>query len=69
MSQVNQLQQTASQLLAAMLSNPHIYPKVSDEGGNGPMEEQLIIVATEMAKTLHQHIENCHGTTQLNRKN
>ncbi|WP_414566715.1 MULTISPECIES: hypothetical protein [unclassified Anabaena] len=57
-SQVNELKQTASQLLAAMLSNPHIYPKVSDEGGYGTMEQQLIIVAVEMAESLNQHLEN-----------
>ena len=71
MSQLNQLQQTASQLLAAMLSNPHIYPKVSDEGGNGAMEEQLIILAIEMAESLNQHIEDSHGqaAAQLKQKN
>ena len=54
-----------------MLSNPHIYPKVSDEGGNGAMEEQLIIVAIEMAESLNQHIENSHGqgAAQLKEKN
>ncbi|AHJ28066.1 hypothetical protein PN465_09750 [Nodularia spumigena CS-584] len=70
-SQVNELKQTASQLLAAMLSNPHIYPKVSDEGSSGRMEQQLILVAVEMAQSLNQHIENPHpqGATQLNQKN
>jgi hypothetical protein len=59
-TQVNELKQTASQLLAAMLSNPHIYPKVSDEGGNGRMEQQLILVAIEMAESLNQHLEDPH---------
>ena len=70
-SQVDELKQTASQLLAAMLSNPHIYPKVSDEGSTGRMEQQLIIVAVEMAQSLNQHIEHSlpQGAAQLNQKN
>jgi hypothetical protein len=58
-----ELKQTASQLLAAMLSNPHIYPQVSDAGGYGNMEQQLIIAAVEMAESLIQHIENAHPQT------
>ncbi len=64
MNSDNELKQTASQLLAAMLSNPHIYPKVSDEGSSGRMEQQLIIVAVEMAQSLNQHIENPHLQSQ-----
>jgi hypothetical protein len=56
----SQLQQTASQLLAAMLSNPHIYPQVSDEGGCGNMEQKLILIAVEMAEKLNQQIEEAH---------
>ncbi|AUT03216.1 hypothetical protein CLI64_23940 [Nostoc sp. CENA543] len=55
-----ELKQTASQLLAAMLSNPHIYPQISDAGGYGQMEQQLILTAVEMAEILIQHIENAH---------
>ncbi|MBD2515416.1 hypothetical protein H6G93_10410 [Nostoc sp. FACHB-973] len=58
--QVYELKQTASQLLAAMLSNPHIYAQLSEEGGYGKMEQQLIIVAVEMAESLIEHIENAH---------
>jgi hypothetical protein len=43
-----------------MLSNPHIYPQISNEGGYGKMEQQLIIVAVEMAESLIEHIENVH---------
>ncbi len=70
-SQVDQLKQTASQLLAAMLSNPHIYPKVSDEGSSGRMEQQLILVAVEMAQSLNQQIEHSYpqGELELNQKN
>ncbi|UKO96117.1 hypothetical protein [Nostoc sp. UHCC 0870] len=67
----SELKQTASQLLAAMLSNPHIYPQVSDEGGYGKMEQQLILTAVEMAEILSQHIENVHSQTdkELQQKN
>ncbi|MEA5563922.1 hypothetical protein [Anabaena sp. UHCC 0399] len=67
----SELKQTASQLLAAMLSNPHIYPQLSDEGGYGKMEKQLILTAVEMAEILTQHIENTHSQTEkeLQQKN
>ncbi|MEO3704514.1 hypothetical protein AAFM79_06430 [Trichormus azollae HNT15244] len=44
-------------MLAAMLSNPHIYPQLSDAGGYGNMEQQLIIASVEMAESLIQHME------------
>jgi hypothetical protein len=40
-----------------MLSNPHIYPQLSDAGGYGNMEQQLIIASVEMGVSLTQHIE------------
>ncbi|WP_347604448.1 hypothetical protein [Trichormus azollae] len=40
-----------------MLSNPHIYPQLSDAGGYGNMEQQLIIASVEMAESLIQHME------------
>jgi hypothetical protein len=52
----DKLKRTASQLLAAMLSNPYIYPQLSDEGGYGNMEQQLIIASVEMGRSLIQHI-------------
>ncbi|TAF07178.1 MAG: hypothetical protein EAZ77_10605 [Nostocales cyanobacterium] len=58
--QIDELKKTASQLLAAMLSNPHIYPQISDEGGYGNMEQQLIIASVEMAESLIGHIERTH---------
>jgi hypothetical protein len=69
-SENHEIKQIASQLLAAMLSNPHIYPKVSDEGGSGNMEQQLIQVAIEMAESFNEHLENPHsqGTAQLHQK-
>ncbi|MGH1395523.1 MAG: hypothetical protein ACRAVC_16040 [Trichormus sp.] len=60
----NELKQISSQILSAMLSNPHIYPQVSDEGGYGKMEQQLILTSVEMAEILIQHIENAHSSTQ-----
>ncbi|BAY03051.1 hypothetical protein H6G54_03160 [Anabaena cylindrica FACHB-243] len=38
-----------------MLSNPHIYPQISDTGGNGTIEQQLIILAVKMAESLIRH--------------
>nr|WP_187308069.1 hypothetical protein [Nostoc cycadae] len=66
-----ELKETATQLLAAMLSNPHIYPQVSDEGGYGKMEQQLMIVAVEMAESLIQHINHTHlqSEPELNSQN
>jgi hypothetical protein len=55
--QVNEVKQIASTLLAAMLSNPHVYSQVSDEGVSGQLEQKLIIIAVEMATSLIQRIE------------
>jgi hypothetical protein len=63
--QQNELKETAAQLLAAMLSNPHIYTQISDEGGSGNMEQKLIIMAVEMAENLIKHIENVHSESDL----
>lgn len=62
-SRVNEVKQIASQLLAAMLSNPHIYPQTSVEGGGGQMEQKLIILAAEMAENLIQYVESNHHNT------
>jgi hypothetical protein len=56
-TQINELKKTASQLLAAMLSNPHIYPQVSDEGGYGNLEQKLMIASVEMAEKLIEQID------------
>lgn len=47
-----EIKQIATQLLAGMLANPHIYAKVSDEEGRGQQEKTLIITAIEMAENL-----------------
>lgn len=57
---VDEVKQIATQLLAAMVSNPHIYPQVSDQGGRGAMEQKLIVIATEMAESLIEHLESTH---------
>ncbi|HLO84666.1 MAG TPA: hypothetical protein VK203_06580 [Nostocaceae cyanobacterium] len=62
--EVNELKKTASQLLAGMLSNPHIYPQISDGGGYGRMEKQLVIVAVEIAENLIEHIENTYSQSE-----
>ncbi|MEA5576065.1 hypothetical protein [Anabaena sp. UHCC 0451] len=62
--QADEVKTIASQLLAAMLSNPHIYPQVSDEGCCGNMEQQLIIISVEMAESLMEHIEKTHSQSE-----
>jgi hypothetical protein len=54
----NKFKQIATQLLAAMLANPHIYAKVSDEGAKSQQEQELIIIAIEMAENLITRVEN-----------
>lgn len=54
---LNEVKQIATQLLAGMLANPHIYASVSDEGGKGQQEQKLVVVAIEMAENLMEHFE------------
>jgi hypothetical protein len=51
-SKANEVKQIATKLLASMLSNPHIYATVSDEGGRGQQEQELMLIAIEMAENL-----------------
>lgn len=51
-SHSSELKQIAAQLLAGMLSNPHIYANLSDEGSQGQQEQALLLVAIEMAENL-----------------
>jgi hypothetical protein len=53
-----EVKQIAAQLLAAMLSNPHIYASMSDETAHGQQEKKLIITAIEMAEILIETVEN-----------
>jgi hypothetical protein len=59
--QNEEIKKIASQLLTGMLSNPHIYPQVSDEGGYGNMEQQLVILSVEIAEKLIEYIDNSHS--------
>lgn len=52
-----ELKQLASHLLAAMLSNPHIYASISDEGASGQQEQKLRLLAIEMAEKLIAEVE------------
>jgi hypothetical protein len=56
--QQTELKKIATQLLAAMLSNPHTYAKISDEEGHGQQERILITTAIEMAEQLVSEIED-----------
>ncbi|PMB17583.1 hypothetical protein CEN40_18765 [Fischerella thermalis CCMEE 5205] len=57
-SQAKEVKQIATQLLAAMLANPHIYATVSDEGAKGQQEQELMIIAIEMAENLITRVDN-----------
>lgn len=57
-SQSNEVRQIAAQLYAAMLSNPHIFTNLSDEGVHGQQEQTLMLVAIEMAEVLIKKTEN-----------
>ena len=54
----SEVKQIASQLLAAMISNPHIYPNISDESAEGQRERTLITLAVEMAEALVEKVES-----------
>ncbi|ARV59538.1 hypothetical protein BZZ01_13670 [Nostocales cyanobacterium HT-58-2] len=56
-SQPGELKQIAAQVLAGMLANPHIYPTISDEGARGQQEQELIVIAIEMAESLITKVE------------
>ncbi|HEY9647021.1 MAG TPA: hypothetical protein V6C88_11655 [Chroococcidiopsis sp.] len=47
-----ELKQITAQLLAALLSNPHVYPAVSDEGAHGQREQELLVMAIALAQHL-----------------
>ena len=56
-SKKGEVKQIASQILAGMLANPHIYASISDEMGRGRQEQDLIIIAIEMADSLIKKVE------------
>ncbi len=47
-----EVQQIAAQILSGLLSNPHIYASVSDEGAKGTQEQELMLMAIGMARDL-----------------
>lgn len=47
---MSELKQIATQLLGGILANPYVYASVSDEGGRGQQEQELILIAVEIAK-------------------
>ena len=55
---VSELKQIASQLLAGMLANPHIYAALSEEGSTGRQEQTLLLMAIEMAESLIEKAES-----------
>lgn len=50
----------ASQLLAGMLANPHIYPAVSDEKA-GQQEQILVAKAIAIAESLMAKVDQQYG--------
>uniref|UniRef100_B8HYM7 Uncharacterized protein n=1 Tax=Cyanothece sp. (strain PCC 7425 / ATCC 29141) TaxID=395961 RepID=B8HYM7_CYAP4 len=52
MDRAMEVKQIATQLLAGLMANPHIYPAVSDEGGQGGREQELIAISIQMAESL-----------------
>jgi hypothetical protein len=48
----SEVRQIAAQLLSGMLANPHIYASTSDERAKGQQEQDLILIAIEMAEDL-----------------
>ena len=56
-TQTSEVKKIASQLLAGMLANPHIYSMVSDELGRGQKEQDLIIAAISIAESLIKKAE------------
>ena len=57
-SHPDEVKQIATQLLAGMLTNPHVYHTLSDEGVAGQTEQTLMIIAIEMAESLIEKVES-----------
>ncbi len=52
-----EIKKIAAQLLSGMLANPHIYPTISDEMARGQKEQDLMVLAVEMAESLVNKVE------------
>lgn len=59
---VEQTKQIAAQILTGLMSNPHIYASMSDEGAQAPQIQELIEMAVEMAENLIAKVEKRTGT-------
>ena len=59
-AQEKEFRKIASQLLAGMLANPHIYTMVSEEEARGQQEQILLSNAIMMATKLIEKIEHFH---------
>lgn len=56
-AKTTEIKQIATQLLAGMLANPHIYAQVSEYLAQGVQEQDLIVLAIEMAQRLIDKVE------------
>ncbi len=56
-AKTTEIKQIATQLLAGMLANPHIYAQVSEDLAQGVQEQDLIVLAIEMAEQLIDKVE------------
>ncbi len=56
-AKTTEIKQIATQLLAGMLANPHIYAQVSEDLAQGVQEQDLIVLAIEMAQRLIDKVE------------
>jgi hypothetical protein len=56
-----EIKEIATQLLAGMLANPHLYTMVSDEESKGQQEQLLLSNAIMMAESLVEKIKRAHG--------
>ncbi|MCX7594909.1 MAG: hypothetical protein N2235_14340 [Fischerella sp.] len=56
-AKTTEIKQIATQLLAGMLANPHIYAQVSDDMARGAQEQDLILLAIDMAEELMKKLD------------
>ncbi|NWF62627.1 MAG: hypothetical protein HXY43_26195 [Fischerella sp.] len=60
-AKTTEIKQIATQLLAGMLANPHIYAQVSDDMAQGTQEQDLILLAIDMAEELMKKLDKRSG--------
>ena len=59
-----EIKEVATQLLAGMLANPHLYTMISDEESRGQQEQILLSTAIMMAENLTEKVRQVHGSHQ-----